>query len=178
MNLTIYAQKITAPPAPLIVEAAKTIGFEIPVFCYHHKLGPVGACRLCLVDIAPGPPRPQTGCTTPVAEGMVVKTQSSMAVQARAEILEFELVNHPLDCPVCDKGGECPLQDFTFRHGNPISRIAGPPLHSTNPIPPSPNIALDRERCVLCYRCTRYYDEIAWEQELTTDNRGLRSSIP
>src|SRR5207249_5431265 len=93
--------------------------YEIPVFCYHHKLDPVGACRLCLVDFSPGPPRPQTACTTPVAEGMVVRTQSAMAVQARADILEFELVNHPLDCPVCDKGGECPLQDFTFRHGYP-----------------------------------------------------------
>ncbi len=165
------------PAGTLLVEAAKTIGVEIPVFCYHHKLDPVGACRLCLVDIAPGPPRPQTACTTPVAEGMVVKTQSATAVQARAEILEFELVNHPLDCPVCDKGGECPLQDFTFRHGYPISRIDGPRLHFKKPIPLSANIALDRERCVLCYRCTRYYDEIAWEQELTTDSRGVQSYI-
>jgi len=106
VNLTIDGHKITVPAGTLIVEAAKTIGIEIPVFCYHHKLDPVGACRLCLVDISPGPPRPQIACATPVAEGMVVKTQSSMAVQARAEILEFELVNHPLDCPVCDKGGD------------------------------------------------------------------------
>src|SRR6266852_4467669 len=177
VNLTIDGHKVTVAAGTLIVEAAKTVGVEIPVFCYHHKLDPVGACRLCLVDIAPGPPRPQTACTSPVAEGMVVKTQSAMAVQARAEILEFELVNHPLDCPVCDKGGECPLQDFTFRHGYPISRIDGPRLHFKKPIPLSANIALDRERCVLCYRCTRYYDEIAWEQELTTDNRGVQSYI-
>jgi NADH-quinone oxidoreductase subunit G len=177
VNLTIDGRKATVPAGTLIVEAAKTVGVEIPVFCYHHKLDPVGACRLCLVDIAPGPPRPQTACTTPVAEGMVIKTQSAMAVQARAEILEFELVNHPLDCPVCDKGGECPLQDFTFRHGYPTSRIDGPRLHFKKPIPLSPNIALDRERCVLCYRCTRYYDEIAWEQELTTDQRGVHSYI-
>jgi len=177
VNLTIDGHKVTVPAGTLIVEAAKTIGVEIPVFCYHHKLDPVGACRLCLVDIAPGPPRPQTACTTPVAEGMTVKTQSAMAVQARAEILEFELVNHPLDCPVCDKGGECPLQDFTFRHGYPISRIDGPRLHFKKPIPLSPNIALDRERCVLCYRCTRYYDEVAWEQELTTGQRGVQSYI-
>jgi NADH-quinone oxidoreductase subunit G len=177
VNLTIDGHKVTVPAGTLIVEAAKTVGVEIPVFCYHHKLDPVGACRLCLVDIAPGPPRPQTACTSPVAEGMVVRTQSATAVQARAEILEFELVNHPLDCPVCDKGGECPLQDFTFRHGYPISRIDGPRLHFKKPIPLSPNIALDRERCVLCFRCTRYYDEIAWEQELTTDNRGVQSYI-
>ncbi len=177
INLTIDGHKITVPAGTLIVEAAKTVGIEIPVFCYHHKLEPVGACRLCLVDFTPGPPRPQTACTTPVAEGMVVRTQSAMAVQARADILEFELANHPLDCPVCDKGGECPLQDFTFRHGYPTSRIDGPRLHFKKPIPLSDNIALDRERCVLCYRCTRYYDEIAWEQELTTDERGVDSFI-
>jgi NADH-quinone oxidoreductase subunit G len=177
VNLTIDGRKLTVPAGTLIVEAAKSIGIEIPVFCYHHKLEPVGACRLCLVDFSPGPPRPQTACTTPVAEGMVVRTQSAMAVQARADILEFELANHPLDCPVCDKGGECPLQDFTFRHGYPISRIDGPRLHFKKPIPLSDKIALDRERCVLCYRCTRYYDEIAWEQELTTDERGVQSFI-
>jgi NADH-quinone oxidoreductase subunit G len=177
VNLTIDGHKITVPAGTLVVEAAKTIGIEIPVFCYHHKLDPVGACRLCLVEMSPGPPRPQTACTTPVAEGMVVRTQSAMAVQGRADILEFELANHPLDCPVCDKGGECPLQDFTFRHGYPTSRIDGPRLHFKKPIPLSDNIALDRERCVLCYRCTRYYDEIAWEQELTTDERGVQSFI-
>jgi NADH-quinone oxidoreductase subunit G len=177
VNLTIDGHKVTVPAGTLIVEAAKTVGIEIPVFCYHHKLDPVGACRLCLVDFSPGPPRPQTACTTPVAEGMVVRTQSAMAVAARADILEFELVNHPLDCPVCDKGGECPLQDFTFRHGYPTSRIDGPRLHFKKPIPLSPKIALDRERCVLCYRCTRYYDEVAWEQELTTDERGVESFI-
>jgi len=177
VNLTIDGRKLTVPAGTLIVEAAKTIGIEIPVFCYHHKLDPVGACRLCLVDFSPGPPRPQTACTTPVSEGMVVRTQSAMAVQARADILEFELANHPLDCPICDKGGECPLQDFTFRHGYPTSRIDGPRLHFKKPIPLSDKIALDRERCVLCYRCTRYYDEVAWEQELTTDQRGVQSFI-
>src|SRR5690348_6342446 len=177
VNLTIDGHKLTVPAGTLIVEAAKTVGIEIPVFCYHHKLDPVGACRLCLVDFSPGPPRPQTACTTPVSEGMVVRTQSAMAVQARADILEFELANHPLDCPVCDKGGECPLQDFTFRHGYPTSRIDGPRLHFKKPIPLSDKIALDRERCVLCYRCTRYYDEVAWEQELTTDERGVKSFI-
>ncbi len=177
INLTIDGKKIAVPAGTLVVEAAKLVGIEIPVFCYHHKLDPVGACRLCLVEFSPGPPRPQTACTTPVAEGMVVRTQTAMAVQARADILEFELVNHPLDCPVCDKGGECPLQDFTFRHGYPTSRIDGPRLHFKKPIPLSENIALDRERCVLCYRCTRYYDEVAWEQELTTGQRGVQSYI-
>ncbi len=177
VTLTIDDRRVTVPRGTLLVEAAKLLDIEIPVFCYHHKLAPVGACRLCLVEISPGPPRPQTGCTTPVAEGMVVRTNSLAAVSARADILEFELVNHPLDCPVCDKGGECPLQDYTFRHGYPTSRIVAPRLHFQKPIPLSDRIALDRERCVLCYRCTRYYDEIAWEQELTVEQRGVESYI-
>ncbi len=177
VTLTIDGRRVTVPKGTLVVEAAKQLEIEIPVFCYHHKMDPVGACRLCLVEISPGPPRPTTGCTTPVAEGMVVKTNSALAVSGRADILEYELVNHPLDCPVCDKGGECPLQDYTFRHGYPTSRIDAPRLHFKKPIPLSDKIALDRERCVLCYRCTRYYDEIAWEQELTTDQRGVHSYI-
>jgi NADH-quinone oxidoreductase subunit G len=177
VTLTIDGQTVSVPKGTLIVEAAKRANIEIPVFCYHHKLNPVGACRLCLVEISPGPPRPQTGCTTPVAEGMVVRTNSALAVSARADILEYELVNHPLDCPVCDKGGECPLQDYTFRHGYPTSRVDSPRLHFQKPIALSDKIALDRERCVLCYRCTRYYDEIAWEQELTAERRGVESYI-
>ena len=177
VNVTIDGRVVTVPDGTLVVEAAKLLGIEIPVFCYHHKLDPVGACRMCLVEITPGPPVAQAGCIRPVAEGMVVRTQSAMAVQARADILEFELINHPLDCPVCDQAGECPLQDFTFRHGYPTSRIDGPRLHFKKPIPLSPNIALDRERCVLCYRCTRYYDEVAWEQELTVAQRGVHSVI-
>ena len=177
ITLSIDGRSVTVPRGTLVVEAAKRLSLEIPVFCYHHKLNPVGACRLCLVDISPGPPKPQTACTTPVAEGMVVRTNTASAVAARADILEYELVNHPLDCPVCDKGGECPLQDYTFRHGYPTSRIDAPRLHFEKPIRLSDKIALDRERCVLCYRCTRYYDEIAWEQELTTDQRGVHSYI-
>jgi NADH-quinone oxidoreductase subunit G len=177
VSLTIEGRKVSVPKGTLVVEAAKRVGVEIPVFCYHHKMAPVGACRLCLVEISPGPPKPTTGCTTPAAEGMVVKVNSPLAVAARADILEYELVNHPLDCPVCDKGGECPLQDYTFRHAYPTSQIDGPRLHFKKPIPLSDKIALDRERCVLCYRCTRYYDEIAWEQELTVDQRGVHSYI-
>src|SRR3989440_2973424 len=177
VTLTIEGRPVTVPKGTLVVEAAKRVGIEIPVFCYHHKLDPVGACRLCLVEISPGPPKPTTACTTPAAEGMVVRTNTPLAVGSRADILEYELVNHPLDCPICDKGGECPLQDYTFRHGYPTSRIDAPRLHFRKPIQLSENIALDRERCVLCYRCTRYYDEIAWQQELTTDQRGVHSFI-
>src|SRR6266536_1608855 len=177
VTLTIDGSRVTVPRGTLVVEAAKLVDVEIPVFCYHHKMDPVGACRLCVVEISPGPPKPQTGCTTPVAEGMVLCTNTPLAVGARADILEYELVNHPLDCPVCDKGGECPLQDYTFRHGYPTSRIDAPRLHFEKPVPLSDRIALDRERCVLCYRCTRYYDEIAWEQELTADQRGVHTVI-
>jgi NADH dehydrogenase/NADH:ubiquinone oxidoreductase subunit G len=177
VTLTIDGRSVTVPKGTLVVEAAKLVNVEVPVFCYHHKLDPVGACRLCLVEISPGPPKPTTACTTPAAEGMVVRTNTALAVGARADILEYELVNHPLDCPICDKGGECPLQDYTFRHGYPTSRIDAPRLHFRKPIPLSENIALDRERCVLCYRCTRYYDEITWSQELTADQRGVHSFI-
>jgi NADH-quinone oxidoreductase subunit G len=177
VTLTIDGRRVTVPRGTLLVEAAKLLDIEIPVFCYHHKLDPVGACRLCLVEFTPGPPRPQTGCTTPAADGMVVHTNSPGAAGARADILEYELVNHPLDCPVCDKGGECPLQDYTFRHGYPTSAIDAPRVHFQKPIPLSERIALDRERCVLCYRCTRYYDEIAWEQELTAESRGAETFI-
>ena len=177
VTLTIDGRSVTVPRGTLVVEAAKRVNVEIPVFCYHHKMDPVGACRLCLVEVSPGPPKPTTACTTPAADGMVVRTNTPLAVGARADILEYELVNHPLDCPICDKGGECPLQDYTFRHGYPTSRIDAPKLHFRKPIPLSPNIALDRERCVLCYRCTRYYDEIAWSQELTANQRGVHTYI-
>ncbi|MBO0701665.1 MAG: (2Fe-2S)-binding protein [Candidatus Dormibacteraeota bacterium] len=177
VTLTIDGHSVTVPRGTLVVEAAKKLGIEVPVFCYHHKMEPVGACRMCVVEIAPGPPRAQTACTTPVAPNMNVQTNSAMAVSARADVLEMELVNHPLDCPVCDKGGECPLQDYTFRHAYPVSQTAAPRLHFQKPIPLSDRIALDRERCVLCYRCTRYYDEITWDQELTVNERGARTFI-
>ena len=172
VTLTIDGRSVTVPRGTLVVEAAKHLGIEIPVFCYHHKMDPVGACRMCVVEITPGPPRAQTACTSPVAPGMNVLTNSAMAVAARADVLEMELANHPLDCPVCDKGGECPLQDYTFRHAYPVSQIDAPRLHFQKPIPLSERIALDRERCVLCYRCTRYYDEVTWEQELTVRRAG------
>src|SRR5256712_9548806 len=177
INLTIDGKKLTVPAGTLIVAAAKTIGIEIRVFCYRHRRYPVGECRLCLVDVSPGPPRPQTACTTPVSEGMVVRTQSAMAVQARADILEFELANHPLDCPVCDKGGECPLQDLTFRYGPGNTRMTFPKRTFEKPIPVSPLIALDRERCILCYRCTRFSESVAEDGQLVAINRGAQSQI-
>ena len=165
VTVNIDGKEITVPKGmPLVVAAAEHAGIEIPVFCYEPRLGPpVGACRMCLCEVAPGPPKPQAACTLTAAEGMVVKTArtSAMAAEAQNATLEFILVNHPLDCPVCDKGGECPLQDLTFRYGPGVTRMSFPKRTFEKPIPISPTIALDRERCILCYRCTRFMDEIA-----------------
>src|SRR5262249_17956032 len=122
VNLTINGRKVAVPKGTLLVEAAKVAGFEIPVFCYHEKLKPVGACRMCLVEIEKMP-RLQTACTTPVAEGMVATSVSPGAVAGQNAVIELLLANHPLDCPICDKGGECPLQDNTFKFGLGTSRM-------------------------------------------------------
>ena len=116
VNVTIDDQQVSVPKGTLIVEAAKQAGIDIPIFCYHPKMKPVGACRMCFVEIEKMP-RPQTACTTPVGEGMIVKTTTPTVKEAQQSVLEFLLINHPLDCPICDKGGECPLQDNTFAYG-------------------------------------------------------------
>src|SRR5438067_12752322 len=113
---TINGREVTVPKGTLVVEAARKVGIEIPIFCYHPKLKPVGACRMCLVNIQKMP-RLQTACTTPVAEGMIIHTRDDLARQAQKGVIELLLANHPLDCPICDKGGECPLQEHTFRYG-------------------------------------------------------------
>jgi NADH-quinone oxidoreductase subunit G len=163
-----------------LVEAAMAAGVEIPVFCYEPRLGPpVGACRMCLCMVEPGPPKPQAACTLTAQEGMVVRTSrtSEMAAAAQNATLEFILVNHPLDCPVCDKGGECPLQDLTFRYGPGNTRMTFPKRTFDKPIPISPLIALDRERCILCYRCTRFSETVAEDGQLVAVNRGAQSMI-
>src|SRR5262249_2982040 len=155
VGLTIDGTHVQVPKGTGLVEAALAAGIEIPVFCYEPRLGaPVGACRMCLCEVTPGPPKPQAACTLTVAEGMDVKTAltSEMARTAQTAALEFTLVTPPLDCPVCDKGGECPLQDLTFRYGPGNTRMTFPKRTFDKPIPISPLIALDRERCILCYR--------------------------
>ena len=140
----------------MLVDAAKQGDVEIPYFCYEPKLGkPVGACRMCLVEIE-GIPKLQTSCSTPVKDGMVVHTQTDRVRDAQNAVVEFLLVNHPLDCPVCDKGGECPLQDITFGWGLGRSRMIEPKRHFEKPLALSPLVAIDRERCILCYRCVRF----------------------
>jgi NADH-quinone oxidoreductase subunit G len=163
-----------------LVEAAMAAGIEIPVFCYEPRLGaPVGACRMCLCMVEPGPPKPQAACTLTAQDGLVVRTArtSEIAAEAQHATLEFILVNHPLDCPVCDKGGECPLQDLTFRYGPGNTRMTFPKRTFDKPIPISPLIALDRERCILCYRCTRFSELVAEDGQLVAVNRGAQSLI-
>jgi NADH dehydrogenase/NADH:ubiquinone oxidoreductase subunit G len=180
ITLTVDGIEIAVPKGTGLVEAALAAGIEIPVFCYEPRLGPpVGACRMCLCEVAPGPPKPQAACTLTVAEGMEVKTArtSALAAEAQNATLEFILVNHPLDCPVCDKGGECPLQDLTFRYGPGNTRMEYDKRTFEKPIPISPTIALDRERCILCYRCTRFSETVAEDGQLVAVNRGSQSMI-
>ncbi len=180
VTLTIDEVEVQVPKGTGLVEAALAAGIEIPVFCYEPRLGPpVGACRMCLCEVQPGPPKPQAACTLTAADGMVVRTAltSPMAAEAQEATLEFILVNHPLDCPVCDKGGECPLQDLTFRYGPGVTRMTFPKRTFDKPIPISPLIALDRERCILCYRCTRFSEAVAEDGQLVARNRGAQSII-
>jgi NADH-quinone oxidoreductase subunit G len=179
VTVTIDDRVVSVPKGTGLVEAAQAARVEIPVFCYEPRLGaPVGACRMCLVELE-GVPKLQAGCTLTVNDGMVVRTAatSEKAADGQQSTLEFILVNHPLDCPVCDKGGECPLQDLTFRYGPGNTRMTFPKLTFDKPIPISPLIALDRERCILCYRCTRFSDEVAEDGQLIARNRGARSEI-
>jgi NADH-quinone oxidoreductase subunit G len=180
VTLTIDGIAVEVPKGTGLVEAALAAGIEIPVFCYEPRLGPpVGACRMCLCQIEPGPPKPQAACTLTAQDGMVVRTAltSQVAADAQNATLEFILVNHPLDCPVCDKGGECPLQDLTFRYGPGNTRMTFPKRTFEKPIPVSPLIALDRERCILCYRCTRFSEGVAEDGQLVAVNRGAGSMI-
>ena len=178
-TVTVDDRQVEVPKGTGLVEAAQVAGIEIPVFCYEPRLGPpVGACRMCLVEIE-GMPKLQAGCTLTVTDGMIIKTSatSAKAAEGQEATLEFILVNHPLDCPVCDKGGECPLQDLTFRHGPGNTRMSFAKLTVDKPIPVSPLIALDRERCILCYRCTRFSEDVAEDGQLIARNRGARTEI-
>jgi NADH-quinone oxidoreductase subunit G len=177
ITLTIDGLEVQVPENMMLADAAKLGDVEIPVFCYEPKLGnPVGACRMCLVEIE-GIGKLQTGCSTPVKDGMVVHTQSEQVQEAQRSVVEFLLLNHPLDCPVCDKGGECPLQDITFGWGPGISRFVEPKRHFVKPLELSPTIAIDRERCILCYRCVRFSQEISEDHQLVLAERGAHSYV-
>jgi NADH-quinone oxidoreductase subunit G len=177
VTLSIDGVEVSAPQNAMLVDAAKYGDVEIPVFCYEPKLGaPVGACRMCLVEIE-GIPKLQTGCSTPVKDGMVVHTQTDRVKQAQEAVVEFLLINHPLDCPVCDKGGECPLQDISFGWGGGRSRFIEPKRHFQKPLALSPLVAIDRERCILCYRCVRFSQEISEDYQLVLEERGAHTYV-
>src|SRR5437660_8137443 len=174
---TSDGREVTAPDNAMLVDGAKYGDVEIPVFCYEPKLGqPVGACRMCLVEIE-GVPKLQTACSTAVKDGMVVNSQTDRVREAQEAVVEFLLINHPLDCPVCDKGGECPLQDISYGWGPGVSRFVEPKRHFRKPLELSPLIAIDRERCILCYRCVRFSQEVAEDYQLVLEERGANSFV-
>jgi NADH-quinone oxidoreductase subunit G len=177
VTLTIDGREVVAREGEMLHDAARKGDVEIPYFCYEPKLGdPVGACRMCLVEIE-GIPKLQTSCSTPVREGMVVHTRTEQVKHAQSAVVEFLLVNHPLDCPVCDKGGECPLQDITQGWGPGKSRVIDEKRHFEKPIELSPLVAIDRERCILCYRCVRFSQEVSEDDQLQLLERGDRTFV-
>lgn len=176
VNLTIDGITVSVPKGTTVYHAAQKLSIDIPIFCYQDRMPPFGACRMCLVEVEKMA-KPQTSCTLEVTEGMVVKTMSTMAVKAREEILEFLLINHPLDCPICDRGGECPLQEHAYNHGPGLSRFFEEKRHFKKPLPLGPVLMLDRERCIICARCTRFGDLIAGDHALEFIDRGYKTEV-
>jgi NADH-quinone oxidoreductase subunit G len=176
LKLTINGKEIEVAPGTNLVEAAHQAGAEVPHYCYHPGLSIAGQCRLCMVEIEKNP-KLQIGCNTQAAEGMVVHTESERVVDTRRSIMEFHLVNHPLDCPVCDQAGECWLQIYYMRHGLYDSRMTDEKVHKPKAVPLGPHVMLDAERCILCSRCVRFCDEITHTGELGIFNRGDHSEI-
>ena len=182
ITVVIDGFEVTVPKGTLVIRAAEQLGIQIPRFCDHPLLDPVGACRQCLVDIEINGrafPKPQASCTIPVETGMIVKTQltSTVAEKAQRGVMELLLVNHPLDCPVCDKGGECPLQNQAMSTGQGSSRFEGVKRTFEKPINISSQVLLDRERCVLCARCTRFSEQIASDPFITLNERGALQQV-
>jgi NADH-quinone oxidoreductase subunit G len=179
VKVTVDGQEIEVPKGTGLIETALSAGIEIPVFCYEPRLGPpVGACRMCLCEVE-GMPKLQAACTMTAQDGLILRTAqtSEKAAEGQEAVLEFILLNHPLDCPDCDKGGECPLQDLTFRYGPGNTRMLFQKRTFDKPIPVSPLIALDRERCILCYRCTRFSESVSEDAQLVAVARGAQSVI-
>ncbi len=176
VTLTIDGQEVTVPQGTTVYHACKQLEINIPIFCYLDRLPPFGACRVCMVEVEKMA-KPQTSCTLEVKEGMVVKTQSALAEEARKQILEFLLINHPLDCPICDRAGECPLQDNTLHYGPGLSRFFEEKRKFKKPLPLGPVLMLDRERCISCARCTRFSDEISGDHALQFIERGYKTEV-
>lgn len=178
ISLTIDGAEISVPKGTLVIRAAEQLGIEIPRFCDHPLLDPAGACRQCIVEVE-GQRKPMASCTITCTEGMVVKTQltSPVATKAQHGVMELLLINHPLDCPVCDKGGECPLQNQAMSHGQAESRFEGKKRTYEKPVPISTQVLLDRERCVLCARCTRFSNQIAGDPMIELIERGALQQV-
>lgn len=176
ITLTIDGRTTTVPKGTTVYHAAKEMGIILPIFCYQDRMPPFGACRVCLVEVEKMG-KLQTSCTLEATEGMVVKTQSSQAVDGRKGILEYLLINHPLDCPICDKGGECPLQEQTLSNGPGEGRFYEDKRRFKKPLPLGPVLMLDRERCIVCARCTRFGDIVAGDHALEFIDRGFRTEV-
>jgi len=175
-KVTINGKEIEVAPGTNVIEAARQVGVEIPHYCYHPGLSIAGQCRLCMVDIEKTP-RPQISCNLPVTDGMIVHTETERVLETRKSIMEFHLVNHPLDCPVCDQAGECWLQIYYMKHGLYDSRMTDEKVHKPKAVPLGPHVILDAERCILCSRCVRFCDEITGTGELGIFHRGDHSEI-
>ncbi|GAC1343659.1 MAG: NADH-quinone oxidoreductase subunit NuoG [Candidatus Dormibacteria bacterium] len=177
VGVTIDGRELRVPKGTLLLDAATKLGIHIPIYCAHSKMDPVAVCRMCLVQVEKMP-KMQPACATYVSEGLVAHTQTDEVARVREGVLEFLLLNHPLDCPVCDRGGECDLQDFAFRYGPPTSRFPiTEKVHFDKAVPLSDKIELDNERCILCWRCVRFYDEITGEQEIVLQERGVHTVV-
>jgi len=181
VKLTIEGHEVEVPAGTSVLEAAKLVGVLVPHYCYHPGLPVAGSCRMCLVDIEKSP-KPQPSCATPVAPGMVVKVHSDQAEAARRAVLEFLLINHPLDCPVCDKGGECPLQDFSYAFGPEHSRMEFPRRvfdgeGVKGDVDFGPTLMLNRQRCILCTRCVRFMRDVEGDAQINIIDRGYGSEI-
>ena len=176
VTLTIDSVSVTVPAGTNLIEAARTLGIEIPHFCYHKRLTVAGNCRMCLVDIEKMP-KNQIACSTKAAAGMIVRTRSEKAVKARQGVMEFLLINHPLDCPICDQAGECVLQEFSYHYGTGVSRFEGQKVHHDKNVDLGPHIVFDGERCIKCTRCIRFCDEITHTHELGLFARGDHTII-
>ncbi len=176
VTVNIDGRQIQVPPGTTIIQAGEKLGIDIPHYCYHPGLPIEGVCRMCLVEVEKSP-KLMIACATPVTEGMVVHTRAPHVEEARRGVLEFYLLNHPLDCPICDKGGECPLQDYTMHYGPGASRTIEPKIHRVKHRPIGPHVVFDAERCILCTRCVRFCRDIVGTGELGVGYRGDRNEI-
>jgi len=175
-KITIDGEEIEVPQGTTVLQAALSVGREIPHFCYHPGLSVSGNCRMCLVEMEKAP-KLVIGCGTYVQDGMVVRTQTEKVKEAQAAVMEFQLINHPLDCPICDQAGECRLQEHAVDHGTGVSRYTEPKNFNRKAVDIGEHVMLDQERCIQCSRCIRFCDEITQTGELAFFRRGERAMI-